>query len=338
MLLFFVLLTLTFWPLGTLLMSGFLLADPLLAVNSVANGVFRWEFLLAVPVLLSPLFVGRAFCGYVCPMGFMIELFGPRRERHPGPRARGVLRKVPLFGLVVVLVLILFGSAVFLVFDPLSLFTRSATTLVYPAVDRGLRLAGDVLYLAPPLRGGVDSVTDVLTGRLVFANGLVYRLQLVMLVMFVGILAISWIERRLWCRHLCPLGRSLGLVGRGAIFGRVVDDRACTTCGACVGRLPHGRRPRRRPLHRLLPLRSGAGVRRRLLRKAPSTGAADPASSTCTTPAAGLCSRRAAWPSWAGSSSTPAWAASSATPTSSGPRAPGASWTSWPPAPAAPSA
>jgi polyferredoxin len=238
-LLFFVLLTLTFWPLGTLLMSAFLLADPLLALNSVANGIFRWEFLLAVPVLLSPLFVGRAFCGYVCPLGFVIELFGPRRERQLGQqRARGILRRVPLIGLVVTLVLILFGSAVFLVFDPLSLFTRTATTLVYPALDRSLRLAGDILYLAPPFQGGVDSVTDALTGRLVFANGLVYRLQLVMLLMFVAILVLSWVERRMWCRHLCPLGALLGLVGRMAFFGRVVNDRACLTCGACATACP----------------------------------------------------------------------------------------------------
>jgi MauM/NapG family ferredoxin protein len=238
LLLFLGLLTATIWPIGTLLLGGFLLSDPLLAINSVANGIFRWEFLLAVPVLLSPLFFGRAFCGYVCPLGFMIELFGPRRERHPGPRARGVLRRVPLIGLVAVLFLILFGSAVFLIFDPLSLYTRTATTLVYPALDRGLRLAGDILYLAPPLRGGVDSVTETLTGRLVFSDGLAYKLQLVMLVMFVGILVISWIERRMWCRHLCPLGALLGLIGRMAIFGRVVNDRACSTCGACAAACP----------------------------------------------------------------------------------------------------
>jgi polyferredoxin len=238
LLLFFALLTLTIWPLGTLLLGGFLLADPLLAVNSVANGVLRWEFLLAIPVLLSPLFFGRAFCGYVCPMGFAIELFGPRRERHPGPRTRGVLRQVPLFGLVVVVMLILFGSAVFLLFDPLSLFTRAATTLVYPTIDRGLSLGGDLLYLAPPLRGALDSVTGTLTGRLVFPDGLTYKLQLVMLVIFAGVLAISWVERRLWCRHLCPLGALLGLVGRGALFGRAVDDSACSLCESCVAACP----------------------------------------------------------------------------------------------------
>lgn len=238
LLLFLGLLTMTVWPVGSLFLGGFLLADPLLAANSVANGVIKWELLLAIPVLLSPLFLGRAFCGYVCPLGFMIELFGPRRERHPSARVRKVLRRLPLFTLVVVAILILFSSAVFLVFDPLSIFTRTATVLLYPALDHGLRLAGDLLYHVPGLRGGVDAVTNVLTGRIIFAEGLLYSLQLVILFMFVAVLAISFIERRLWCRHLCPLGALLGLMGRGALFGRVVDEDRCTKCGACSAACP----------------------------------------------------------------------------------------------------
>ena len=238
LLLFLALLTLTVWPVGSLFLGGFLLSDPLLAINSLANGVVKWELLLAIPVILSPLFIGRAFCGYVCPLGFLVELFGPRRERHPGDRTRKVLRRVPLFGLVVVVMMILLGSAAFLVFDPLSIFTRSVTTLVYPALSRGLTLAGDLLYKVPPFRGAVDSVTNFLTGRIVFSQGLVYKLQLVILIMFVGILAVSYFERRLWCRHLCPLGALLGLVGRGAIFGRVVDAEKCSSCEACAAKCP----------------------------------------------------------------------------------------------------
>jgi polyferredoxin len=238
LLLFLVLLTLTVWPLGTVFLGGFLLADPLLSVNSLANGLVKWELLLALPVLLSPLFIGRAFCGYACPLGLLVELFGPRRERHPGIRARKILRRVPLFTLVTVVFLILMGSAVFLVFDPLSLFTRTVTTLVYPAVDRGLRLAGDLLYHIPAFRGPVDSVTTFLTGRLVFTNGLAFKLQVAILVMFIAILGVSYVERRLWCRHLCPLGAALGLVGRGALFGRRVDEAKCSGCEACVAACP----------------------------------------------------------------------------------------------------
>lgn len=238
LLLFLGLLTSAFWPVFSGLVSGFLLADPLIALNSAAHGFFRWEMLLAVPVILSPLFLGRVFCGYVCPMGFLIELTGPKKERALRPGVRKVLRKVPLFGLMAVVVLILLGSAWFLVADPISLLTRSATTLLYPALDRLITWVGDGLYHIDAFQGGVDSVTNVLTGRLVFEDGLDYALQILILVMFVAVLALSWIERRLWCRHLCPLGALLGLVGRFALFGRVVDDSKCTSCKACVRACP----------------------------------------------------------------------------------------------------
>jgi polyferredoxin len=247
------LLSAAFWPVFSGLVSGFLLADPLIAATAAARGLFRWEMLLVLPVLLSPLFLGRVFCGYACPMGFLIELAGPKKARRrrrprPGsgstaepvstPAARKILRKVPLFGLVTVIVFILLGSAWFLVADPISLFTRSATTLVYPALDRLITWGGDLLYRVDAFKGGVDSVTNVLTGRLVFENGLHFALQILILVMFVAVLALSWIERRLWCRHLCPLGALLGLVGRFALFGRVVDESTCTGCGACARACP----------------------------------------------------------------------------------------------------
>ncbi len=238
LLVFLALLTMTFWPVATGLVSGFLLADPLIALNSIARGLFRWEMLLAIPVILSPLFLGRVFCGYVCPMGFLVELVGPRKDRHLGERARTVMRKVPLFGLIVVVMFILMGSAWFLVMDPISLLTRSTTTLLYPAVDRVLTWIGDLFYRADSLQGTVDSVTNVLTGRLIFPDGLYFALQILILVMFVVVLGISWLERRLWCRDLCPLGALLGLVGRGALFGRVVDQTACTSCGLCAKACP----------------------------------------------------------------------------------------------------
>ena len=42
------LLTAAFWPVFSGLVSGFLLADPLIAADSAAHGFFRWEMLLAV--------------------------------------------------------------------------------------------------------------------------------------------------------------------------------------------------------------------------------------------------------------------------------------------------
>jgi polyferredoxin len=237
--LFFVLLTLTVWPLGRVFLGAFLVADPLIALNSIVGGVVRWEMLFAALVLGLPLFLGRMFCGYVCPFGTLVELLGPRRERRLGDRWAWV-RKAPLFVLVGCAGLLVFGSGLFLVFDPLTLLTRSATLLVYPAVDRVARLAGDLAYLAPPARGPVDAVTGLLSGRVIFARPLAFQLQALALLMVGAVLAASWAERRLWCRHLCPLGALLGVVSRWSLFGRRIDADACTRCGRCGQVCPLG--------------------------------------------------------------------------------------------------
>jgi len=236
---FFVLLTLTVWPLGSVFLGVFLGADPLIAINSAVNGVWLPPMLLAVLVLLSPLVLGRAFCGYVCPTGAIIEMTTP--SEGPGklsPKARTRLRAVPTFVLLASAGLLLFASGAYLLFDPLATLTRSATVLLYPLLDRLARLAGDVAYLAPPLRGATDFATGVLEGRIIFPDPLVYGFQLGALALFTAMLAISWIEPRMWCRDLCPLGALLGFVGRFAPVGRIVSERDCTACGSCAAICP----------------------------------------------------------------------------------------------------
>jgi len=234
LLLFFGLLTLTVWPLGSVALGVFLGADPLIALNSAVNGVWMWPGLVAIGMLALPLVAGRAFCGYACPTGTIIETMTP--SRGPGRLsrvARSRLRAVPPFVLIASAGLLLFASGAYLFFDPLATLTRTATTLLYPLVDRLLRLGGNIGYLAAPLRPGVDAVTGALTGRLIFTRPLVYGLQLGVLGMFAAMLGASWLEPRMWCRDLCPLGALLGLVGRWAIVGRVVDRDACIACGKC---------------------------------------------------------------------------------------------------------
>ena len=232
---FFVLLTLTVWPLGRLYLGVFLVGDPLIALNSFANGVWKPAMLIAVAMLVLPLIAGRAFCGYVCPMGTIVELTGGKsRPSRLSPATRRILRTLPAFVLIACTGLLLFASSVFLLFDPLSTLTRSATVLLYPLLDRLVRLVGDAASLAPPLRSPVDAVNSVLAGRLVFAQPLAYGLALGVLAMLAAILGMSWLEPRLWCRDLCPLGALLGQVGRVAPAGRKVDPEACISCGRCA--------------------------------------------------------------------------------------------------------
>ncbi|MCK4777578.1 MAG: 4Fe-4S binding protein, partial [Actinomycetia bacterium] len=129
--------------------------------------------------------------------------------------------------------LMLFGSAFYLIFDPLSLLTRTSTVNLFPFFDFLARATGDFFYIFTPLQGMVDSFTNFLSGKIIFDKPLVYQLQLLVLVMFLFIIGLSFIYRRFWCRHLCPLGAFLGFLGRFSLFGRVVDKEKCIKCLKC---------------------------------------------------------------------------------------------------------
>jgi len=233
--LFFTLLTLTVWPLGRVFLGAFLASDPLIALNSAVNGVFIWPFFaVAGLLLLSPLLIGRAFCGWACPMGAVIEWTTPSVGAGNLPEHwRERLRRLPIFVVIASFAAMLFASGAFLLFDPLATLTRSATVLLYPLFDRVIRIAGDIAYLVPMLRPVVDITTGWLDGRLVFTQPLAYALTFGVLATFTAVLALSLIEPRLWCRDVCPLGALLGLTGRLALVGRLVDADACTRCGKC---------------------------------------------------------------------------------------------------------
>jgi polyferredoxin len=51
--------------------------------------------------------------------------------------------------------------------------------------------------------------------------------------LFAVLLANRWIPR-FWCRALCPLGATLGLIARNALFGMEKDHSKCTDCNLCL--------------------------------------------------------------------------------------------------------
>lgn len=193
--------------------------------------------LLALLFLILPLLLGRAFCGYVCPLGFIVELTGPKKQTLTKNRLRFLLA-LTNFILAIVLVLLLFGSGFYLIFNPLSLLTRTSTVVLYPLLDKLARLIGNLLYLFKPVQGAVDTVTTFLSGKIIFQKPLSYQLQMVILVLFLTLILVSYWIRRFWCRHLCPLGALPGWFGRFSFWGRVVDPDRCIKCGNCEAACP----------------------------------------------------------------------------------------------------
>lgn len=216
----------------------YLRADPLVALGTIlaAAGPF-WIFWPALVVAVSGLFMGRAYCGYVCPLGTLQDVFfglGGKipKERETGGDA-GVGGNFPYLVLVLSLAAAAAGLSLLGWTDPLIILLRATATLVAPLI----RWVGlwSLDHIGPldhilAYRGWILSSADRAVG---------YGLSGASLLL-VGVLAASalW-RRRPWCRYACPLGALLGIMGRWAPIRRRVEE-GCTDCGACLPSCPMG--------------------------------------------------------------------------------------------------
>ncbi|MGB9690803.1 MAG: 4Fe-4S binding protein [Candidatus Sumerlaeaceae bacterium] len=198
-------------------------------------------------VVLALLF-GRVFCGWICPLGTLIDAAGrvlrpakiERRLAHQASREGNSPRLPPLithrtkyYLLLGLTVVALGGANVAGWFDPLAILTRGVSLAVYPAVHWWLALLGDSgeawTLMAPvvrPVRVWIEHTFFPPT-RHIYDQGVLH------LAILLGVLLLSRLHRRWWCQFLCPLGAFYGLLARVAPFRRRVSVSQCTECNVC---------------------------------------------------------------------------------------------------------
>jgi ferredoxin-type protein NapH len=178
--------------------------SPYLMTSGAAVGILTGSFVVWVAWSVAALFVGRAACGWACPLGGIQLLcdkatHGRRLRRIPG---LGVVRYV-FWGLWVGAVAVLL-----------------------------LRNAGAVhveFFYFTPSGISVDSPYSLV--------------PLVTMVLLAGLPALL-LGRHAFCRYLCPFAPYnivAGLVGRTLRLPQLrlqLSGRACTQCGACARTCP----------------------------------------------------------------------------------------------------
>lgn len=212
----------------------FLDFDPLLFITALLSShALVGAFWLSLVTLLATALLGRVFCGWVCPLGTLNNLVGALRKWPVRPRIRGWfhIKYLLLAGL---LAAALFGFQWVGVLDPLSLTVRSLALGVYPAINAGLNGVLDALYA--PGAGWARTAGEGLSwlfGKTILAFQQPRFLQGAFVGgLFAAVLALNLLERRFWCRYLCPLGALLGLAERWTLLKRNVSE-GCTSCGLC---------------------------------------------------------------------------------------------------------
>ena len=229
-------------------------------INPLAGGI-TWltTHALIVPMLLglvtvaTALVFGRAFCGWVCPLGTVhaaATWFGKRRgARRPGADNWTVWQRSKYYLLIGLAAIAVFGGHWAGVFDPFSVLYRSFTAGVYPGVQYAAEDAATSVYVSDPHAGPLHltSVTEPaykFLKRTVFARDRqVFDGATLILLLFAGIVLLNLYRKRFWCRYACPLGALLGVCSQRPVMRLTSIEGRCNDCGRCATRCPSAADP-----------------------------------------------------------------------------------------------
>jgi MauM/NapG family ferredoxin protein len=219
---------------GGLADDFFFRLDPLVGLSVMLAGR-EWLLPLALGALTLALtlFMGRVWCGWICPLGTVLDWTSWRRFGRPAGPPSG-WHQAKYFVLAATVIAALAGSLSLLILDPLTLLYRTASSAILPGMNTLITWCETRLYDFEPLRGPLDAFDGAIRGTLLPAAEPFYLPGLVLVAFFLGILALNAIRPRFWCRYVCPLGALLGLGSRFARFRRSVDEAGCIACHKCA--------------------------------------------------------------------------------------------------------
>ena len=218
--------------------------DPLLVFSHLLSShTWLWGSALGLITLLLSMVFGRAWCGWVCPLGTVLDIFGPKasgkKSQFKQPILSPRLRNIKYILLIAALVAAVFGNLTLLFLDPLTILFRTLIVSLWPALDQLIIRLETVLYRIGFLSAPVATLDTWLRPGIFPVDPAYYRLPWLFGGIFLGIILLNLAAQRFWCRYLCPLGGMLGIVSKLAFFRRQVSAD-CKGCALCERACPTG--------------------------------------------------------------------------------------------------
>jgi ferredoxin len=191
--------------------DSILIIDPLVSLSTaLAAKSWVWSLTFAGIILVIGVFIPRGFCGYICPLGTLIDLFdwviGKRVTRFR-VADDGWWVHIKYYLLLGTLIASMFGVLV------------SGYVAAIPVVTRGM------LFLFEPLQTGSmrgwHQVAPMNAGHFVSIG------------LFFIVLGLGLFKPRFWCKYVCPSGAVFSLGNLFRVSERKVES-TCINCNKCV--------------------------------------------------------------------------------------------------------
>lgn len=189
----------------------FLAIDPLVSLSTaIASRSWVWSLTCAAIILVVCVVIPRGFCGYLCPLGTLIDLFDwstARRVKRFRVAHDGWWVHIKYYLLCGTLVAAMCGVLV------------SGYFAAIPVVTRGL------LFLGDPLQSGMSRGWHLVPGM--------HLGHIFSIVLFAAVLGLGFLQPRFWCKYVCPSGAVFSLGNFFRLTERKVES-TCINCNKCV--------------------------------------------------------------------------------------------------------
>lgn len=219
--------------------------DPLTALGTLlSSGTIYKGLLWSLLILIPTIFMGRFFCGWICPLGSLNHWISEIPSQRPGRKGKGKINsnRYKKYQRIKYYIFLIFIGAAFMgtlqigLLDPLPLLARSIGTVLLPMMQAtALAAVGWIKGIGyPPLGDGAQAVYDFVAPLFMNYRPVYFHGILTIALLFVTVLVLNRLYTRFWCRGICPLGAMLGIFSRYAIFGLQKNESSCTGCNECL--------------------------------------------------------------------------------------------------------
>lgn len=207
--------------------ASFFKIDPLISLlGSVSGRIILPGIIFSIVMLVLTFILGRFFCGWICPLGSIIDCLGIKAKNKTSNLRQA---KYYIFGLIVILALV--GIQIAWIFDPLVVTARFLSLNLIPsfilALDNLFISLIKALNFYAPLYDFYRSLKSSMLGVKIYY----FSHSIVTLGFFLIICASLFITKRFWCRAICPLGAMYAIIGKFSMLSRSVDK--CVNCMKC---------------------------------------------------------------------------------------------------------
>lgn len=193
---------------------GALGSCPIGSMQAVIGSIrYNFSFYVLGFISLIGILFGRLVCGWLCPFGLIQELLHkvPLGKINIPSKVHNILKYMKYVIL-----------AVFVFLLPIAFALTSDMGTSDPYFCKLICPAGT-------LEGGIPLV--LLNDDLKGALGFLYAWKVSLLI---GIVILSMMIYRVFCKYLCPLGAFYALFNRFSFYSMYVDKSKCMSCNACA--------------------------------------------------------------------------------------------------------